>query len=160
MNNLKRLADVFVPPEDALNKHFRDMLTDPSVEIKSVTLNPNDNILTVNMGDKIVRIQINSINNDQDNIKTKGMITVTGNVTNITQERRKPVTQMEPMIKQLRDSGKTQRQVAEILGTTQANISKIERAMKSRAREQEAQKHAAKAGSVDTTTTAPSSTVQ
>ena len=46
--------------------------------------------------------------------------------------RDKPVSHMEATIAQLRKEGRTQAEVADILGTTQTNISKIERKMKKR----------------------------
>ena len=44
--------------------------------------------------------------------------------------RDKPFSHMESTIAQMRAEGKTQAEVAAILGTTQTNISKIERKMK------------------------------
>ena len=46
--------------------------------------------------------------------------------------RDKPVSHMETTIAQLRAEGRTQAEVADILGTTQTNISKIESKMKKR----------------------------
>jgi len=45
-------------------------------------------------------------------------------------KRNRPISQMGGTISKLRRDGMTQTQVADILGTTQANISKIEAAMK------------------------------
>lgn len=135
-----------------------EMVADPSVDI-----NRKGNVLTIDTGPAVVIVKLksdNSDNNAQDNAAAESASTDTGTSANKTQTRREPITQREAEIKKLRDEGLTQREVAKIMGTTQANISKIERAMKSRAKEQEAQKHASKAGPVDTTTTAPSSTVQ
>ena len=42
----------------------------------------------------------------------------------------KPISEMGETIMRLRAEGKTQREIAEIFGTTQANISKIERNFK------------------------------
>ena len=53
----------------------------------------------------------------------------------ISQSRTKldrPFNQMGETIAQLRAEGKTQSEVAEMLGTTQTNVSKIEREMKKR----------------------------
>ena len=44
----------------------------------------------------------------------------------------RPVSQMESTIAQLRKEGRTQTEVANLLGTTQTNISKIEKKMKNR----------------------------
>lgn len=131
------------------------MVSDPSVDY-----NRKRNVLTIDTGPAVVIVKLKSDNSAQDNAVAESTSTGTGTAVNKTQARREPITQREAEIKKLRDEGLTQREVAKIMGTTQANISKIERAMKNRAKEQEAQKHAAKAGSVDTTTTAPSSTVQ
>lgn len=132
-----------------------EMVADPSVDI-----NRKGNVLTIDTGPAVVIVKLKSDNNAQDNAAAESASTDTGTSANKTQTRREPITQREAEIKKLRDEGLTQREVAKIMGTTQANISKIERAMKSRAKEQEAQKHASEAGPVDTTTTAPSSTVQ
>ena len=56
--------------------------------------------------------------------------------TNIISQSRtnksRPVSQMESTIAQLRKEGRTQTEVANLLGTTQTNISKIEKKMKNR----------------------------
>ena len=132
-----------------------ELVADPSVDI-----NRKGNVLTIDTGPAVVIVKLKSDNSAQDNAAAESSSTDTGTAANKTQARREPITQREAEIKKLRDEGLTQREVAKIMGTTQANISKIERTMKNRAKEQEAQKHAAKAGPVDTTTTAPSSTVQ
>ena len=46
--------------------------------------------------------------------------------------RDRPFSQMESTIAKMREEGKTQAEVADILGTTQTNISKIEKKMKKR----------------------------
>ncbi len=43
--------------------------------------------------------------------------------------------ELAPRVKEMRDQGMTQREVAEALGTTQANVSKIERQLKQMAAE-------------------------
>ncbi|MDT3664028.1 MAG: helix-turn-helix domain-containing protein [Anaerobiospirillum sp.] len=132
-----------------------EMVADPSVDI-----NRKGNVLTIDTGPAVVIVKLKSDNKAQDNAAAESTSTGTVTAANKTQARREPITQREDEIKKLRDEGLTQREVAKIMGTTQANISKIERAMKSRAQKQEASKHAAKAEPVASTASEHSSTGQ
>lgn len=131
---------------DIMNKTLSELINDPRVEV-----NRKGNVLTLKTDSETITVQSNSDIPVSDNAPAESTIISTGVSANITQGRRKPITQMEPIIKQLRTEGKTQLQVAEILGTTQANISKIERTMKKREAEQESQKHTDKTATVDPT---------
>jgi DNA-binding transcriptional regulator YiaG len=51
-------------------------------------------------------------------------------VTQSKADRTRPVSQMQDTIKKMRDEGQTQADVADKLGTTQSNISKIEKGIK------------------------------
>ncbi len=124
MSDLLEKSAEILAPQDVMGKTLRELMVDPSVEI-----NRKGNILTLNTGREIITIRPCS----NDGAQEQGNVTAenaSASPSAAKRNRGQPITQLKSKIVELRAAGKTQREVAELLGTTQANISKIEREMK------------------------------
>lgn len=131
MSDLLEKSAEILAPQDVMGKTLRELMADPSVEI-----NRKGNILTLNTGREIITIRpcSNDGAQEQGNVTAENANASAG-PSAAKRNRGQPITQLKSKIVELRAAGKTQREVAEILGTTQANISKIEREMKKEAQE-------------------------
>lgn len=101
-------------PEGLSDMTFGDLLASEGVEIHK-----KDNVLKLKKKTPSETVMVEVRKYDDTNIVSESKI-----------YRTKPFSQMKTTIAQLRKEGRTQAEVAEILGTTQTNISKIEKQMK------------------------------
>lgn len=101
-------------PKDIANMTLEELMSSDDVEIHK-----KGNVLKIKgkTGSEIISIEVRSYDNTTTVLKSQT-------------HRDKPVSQMRPTIAKMRKEGKTQAEVADILGTTQTNISKIEKKMK------------------------------
>jgi DNA-binding CsgD family transcriptional regulator len=106
-------------PSDMIPKDIGDMTLKELIFSPDVEVHKKDNILKMrkSTSSETVMLEIRSY----DDAAT---------VSQSRTYRDKPFSHMESTIAQMRAEGKTQAEVAAILGTTQTNISKIERKMK------------------------------
>jgi DNA-binding CsgD family transcriptional regulator len=106
-------------PSDMIPKDIGDMTLKELIFSPDVEVHKKDNILKMrkSTSSETVMLEIRSY----DDAAT---------VSQSRTYRDKPFSHMESTIAQMRAEGKTQAEVATILGTTQTNISKIERKMK------------------------------
>ena len=101
-------------PKNIADMTLRDLMSSTDVEVHK-----KDNVLKMKRRTSSETIMVEVRSHDNTTIVSKSR-------TN----RDRPLSQMETTISQLRAEGKTQAEVADILGTTQTNISKIERKTK------------------------------
>lgn len=101
-------------PKNIADMTLRDLMSSTDVEVHK-----KDNVLKMKRRTSSETIMVEIRSHDNTTIVSKSR-------TN----RDRPFSQMETTIAQLRAEGKTQAEVADILGTTQTNISKIERKTK------------------------------
>lgn len=106
-------------PGDMIPKGIGDMTLKDLIFSPDVEVHKKDNVLKLRRrtSSETVMLEIRSY----DDAAT---------VSQSRAYRDKPFSHMESTIAQMRAEGKTQAEVAAILGTTQTNISKIERKMK------------------------------
>ena len=106
---------------DMVPKDIGDMTLKELMSSKDVDVRKKDNVLKMKRRtpSETVMIEVRSYDD-------------TAIVSQSRTSRDKPFSQMETTIAQLRAEGRTQAEVADILGTTQTNISKIESHMKKR----------------------------
>ena len=114
MSDIIEKSSELIAPQNVMEKTLRQLLIDENVEVTR-----KGKVLTLNTGSEIITIQP-AIKNADDSTK----------LTTTPRKLPTPISQMGDRIKELRDQGKSQREVAKLLGTTQANISKIERDIK------------------------------
>ena len=101
-------------PKELGNMTLNDLMSQPNVEISK-------------------KGNLTKVKNKTQNESVMLEIRQYPDVTTISQHRAdktKPVSQQTETVKQLRKEGKTQVETADILGTTQSNIAKIEKAIK------------------------------
>ncbi|MDD6511980.1 hypothetical protein [Sharpea azabuensis] len=114
-NIIKKGTSVMVP------KDIADMTLGDLMSSKDVEIHKKDNVLKIKRRTTSETIMLEIRSFDDTSI-------VSQSKTN----RDRPFSQMKKTIAKLRAEGKTQAEVADILGTTQTNISKIEKKMKKR----------------------------
>lgn len=112
---IKKSADKMIP-KDIGDMTLRELLVSKDVEVHK-----KDNYLKMKRktSTETVTIEVRSYDD-------------TAVISQSRTSLNKPFNQMTSTIAQMRAEGKTQAEVAEILGTTQTNISRIERKMKKR----------------------------
>lgn len=122
------------------DKSLRELLTDKDAELAK-----KGNVLTINLGSKTITIMDSDPANNgapTDVSSPSGAGAPSTEVQHTEPRRRRiPFSHMAAEIEKLRKEGLTQKEVAQRLGTTQANVSRIERAAQ-KAREEETQEAA------------------
>lgn len=103
-------------PKDIADMTLRDLLSSKDVEVHK-----KDNVLKMKRRTPSETVMVEVHSYDDAAIVSQSQT-----------YRDRPFSQMETTIAQLRAEGRTQAEVADILGTTQTNISKIENKMKKR----------------------------
>jgi len=100
-------------------KKIADMTLEELMSSNDVEIHKKDNVLKMKRitESEIISIEVRSYDDTTTVLKSQT-------------HRDKPVSHMSSTIAQMRKEGKTQAEVAYILGTTQTNISKIEKKMK------------------------------
>ena len=114
MSNIIKNSVGDMVPKNIADMTLRDLMSSTDVEVHK-----KDNVLKMKRRTSSETIMVEVRSHDNTTIVSKSR-------TN----RDRPFSQMETTIAQLRAEGKTQAEVADILGTTQTNISKIERKTK------------------------------
>ena len=116
MSNIVKKETSGIIPKEIANITLEELMSTEGVEFHK-----KNNILRMKqrIANEIQTVQL--LRNDHTNINTQS-------ITNKSPQ----VSQMESTIAQLRKDGRTQTEVANLLGTTQTNISKIEKKMKNR----------------------------
>ena len=106
----EKLAEL-VAPKDVMERTLSQLLVDENIEVTR-----KGKVWTLNTGSQVITIQ-----------PAIREVAPTPKAAPTPRKHSTPIAQMGDRIKELRDQGKSQREVAKILGTSQANISKIER---------------------------------
>lgn len=116
MSNIIKKGASDMVPKDIADMTLRDLMSSKDVEVRK-----KDNVLKMKRRtpSETVMVEVRSYDD-------------TAIVSQSRTYRDRPFSQMETTIAQLRAEGRTQAEVADILGTTQTNISKIENKMKKR----------------------------
>ena len=116
MSNIVKKETSGIIPKEIANITLEELMSTEGVEFHK-----KNNILRMKqrIANEIVTVEVRSY--DDTNI-----------ISQSRTNKSRPVSQMESTIAQLRKEGRTQTEVANLLGTTQTNISKIEKKMKNR----------------------------
>lgn len=116
MSNIVKKETSGIIPKEIANITLEELMSTEGVEFHK-----KNNILRMKqrIANEIVTVEVRSY--DDTNI-----------ISQSRTNKSRPVSQMESTIAQLRKEGRTQTDVANLLGTTQTNISKIEKKMKNR----------------------------
>ena len=116
MSNLIKKGASNMLPSDIADMTLSDLMASKDVEVHK-----KDNVLKIKRRtpSETITVEVRSYDD-------------TAIVSQSRTHRNRPFSQMESTIAQLRKEGKTQAEVADILGTTQTNISKIENKKKKR----------------------------
>lgn len=116
MSNLIKKGSDGMVPKDIADMTLRELMASKDVEVHK-----KDNVLKLKrrMPTETVMVEVRSYDD-------------AAIVSQSRTHRDKPFSQMESTIAKMRAEGKTQAEVADLLGTTQTNISKIEKKMKQR----------------------------
>ncbi len=110
---IKKSADIMVP-KDIADMTLKDLMSGKDVEIHK-----KENVLKMKRRTESETILVEIRSYDDTTTVSKSQT-----------YRDRPFSHMRSTIAQMRKEGKTQAEVADILGTTQTNISKIEKKMK------------------------------
>lgn len=114
MNDIMKAGASTMVPKDIADMTLKDLMSSKDVEIHK-----KDNVLRLKRRTPSETIMVEVRSYDDAAIISQSRTC-----------RTKPFSQMETTISQLRAEGKTQSEIADLLGTTQPNISKIENRMK------------------------------
>ncbi len=114
MSNIIKAGAGNLVPKDIADMTLKDLMSSQDVEIHK-----KDNVLKLKRrtASETIMVEVRSYDD-------------TAVISQSRTCRTKPFSQMETTITKLRAEGKTQAEIADILGTTQPNISKIERKIK------------------------------
>ena len=113
-NNLTKKGSGDLLPKEIANMTLKELMSNKDVEIHK-----KDNVLRMKRRTTSETVMVEVRSYDDASI-----------ISQSKTYRNRPFSQMETTIQQLRAEGRTQTEVADILGTTQTNISKIEKKMK------------------------------
>ena len=112
MSDINEKFAELVAPKDVMERTLSQLLVDENIEVTR-----KGKVWTLNTGSQVITIQP----------AIRGEVAPPPKAAPTPRKHSTPIAQMGDRIKELREQGKSQREVAKILGTSQANISKIER---------------------------------